>query len=141
MTTRKSNQVLDASLGTLAELNVTPMLDLCFVLLIIFMITAPFLSERADLVIPTSKASREAVDPSQVHIVSVDRGGQLFLGDTELSAEALRDSLAQLHEKDPETALVIRADRQLLVGDLVAVMDIAKSVSITKVGVVTKPTE
>jgi biopolymer transport protein ExbD len=139
--TRKSNQVLDASLGTLAELNVTPMLDLCFVLLIIFMITAPFLSEKADLVIPTSKASREAVDPSQVHIVSVNRDGQLFLGESQLTAETLRESLAALHEKDPEAAVVIQADRKLLVEDLVAVMDIAKSVSITKVGVVTKPVD
>jgi biopolymer transport protein ExbD len=138
---RKSNQVLDASLGNLAELNVTPLLDLAFVLLIIFMMTAPFMTESADLVIPTSKASREAVDPSQVHVVSVNRDRQIFLGEEEMTPEVLRDALAGLHTKDPETALVIRADRQLLVEDLVSVMDIAKSVNITKVGVVTKPTE
>jgi len=138
---RKSNQVLDASLGTLAELNVTPMLDLCFVLLIIFMITAPFLSESADLVIPTSKASREAVDLNQVHVISVNQDRQITLGGTEVTADALRSSLMELHAKDPETALVIRADRKLLVEDLVAVMDIAKSVNITKVGVVTKPAD
>ncbi len=138
---RKSNNVLDASLGNLAELNVTPLLDLAFVLLIIFMMTAPFMTESADLVIPTSKASREAVDPSQVHVVSVNRDRQIFLGEEEMTPEVLRDALAGLHTKDPETALVIRADRQLLVEDLVAVMDIAKSVHITKVGVVTKPVE
>ena len=138
---RKSNQVLDASMGTLAELNVTPLLDLAFVLLIIFMMTAPFLAETADLVIPTSKASREAVDPSQVQVVSVNRDRQLFLGDVEMTVESLRESLAGLQAKDAETALVIRADRKLLVEDLVAVMDIAKSVNITKVGVVTKPTD
>ncbi len=136
---RKPNQVLDASMGSLAELNVTPLLDLAFVLLIIFMITAPFLAETADLIIPTSQASREAVDPSQVHVVSIDRNRRLFLGDAESSAESLREALAGLHARDAETALVIKADRQLLVEDLVAVMDIAKDAGITKVGVVTKP--
>jgi biopolymer transport protein ExbD len=136
---RKPNQVLDASLGSLAELNVTPLLDLAFVLLIIFMITAPFLAESADLLLPGSKASRDAVDPSQVHVVSVNRSRQLFLGDDELAPEALRDALAALHEQDPEVALVIRADRDLRVEDLVSVLDLAKEARITKVGVVTKP--
>lgn len=138
---RKSNPVLDPSFGSLAELNVTPLLDLAFVLLIIFMITAPFLAESADLSIPTSKASRDAVDPSHVHVVSVHRDKRMFLGDEEMNPDALRDALTKLHLKDPETALVIRADRQLLVEDLVSVMDIAKEVDITKVGVITKPAE
>jgi biopolymer transport protein ExbD len=138
---RKTNNVLDASFGSLAELNVTPLLDLAFVLLIIFMMTAPFLAESADLTIPTSKASRDAIDPSQVHVVSVNRDRQMFLGEEEMTPAVLRGALMRLHAEDPQTALVIRADRQLLVEDLVAVMDIAKEVNITKVGVITKPEE
>ena len=128
-------------MGSLAELNITPLLDLAFVLLIIFMITAPFLAESADLIIPTSKASRDAVDPSQVHVVSVNRDRRMLLGEEEVSPESLSDALNRLHAKDPETAIVIKADRRLLVEDLVAVMDIAKNARITKVGVVTKPVE
>ena len=55
---------------TLAELNVTPMLDLAFVLLIIFMITAPLLASRVDLILPTTTAAREAVSPEQTHMWS-----------------------------------------------------------------------
>ncbi|RFC46866.1 MAG: biopolymer transport protein ExbD [Verrucomicrobia bacterium] len=138
---RKTNNVLDASFGSLAELNVTPLLDLAFVLLIIFMMTAPFLAESADLTIPTSKASRDAIDPSQVHVISVNRDRQMFLGEEEMTPAVLRAALMRLHAKDPQSALVIRADRQLLVEDLVAVMDLAKEVNITKVGVITKPEE
>jgi len=128
-------------MATLSELNVTPLLDLAFVLLIIFMITAPLLSESADLIIPTSNASREAVNPEQVHLISVDQNRQVSLEDEDITATALRDRLMALYKADPQMAIVIRADRRLAVEDLVGVMDIVKNAGITKVGVVTKPGE
>ena len=126
-------------MGTLAELNVTPLLDLAFVLLIIFMITAPFLAESADLIIPTSKASREAVKPDQVHVVSVNSDREISIGEETVTAEGLRDRFIEMHSDDPELAVVIKADKRLFVEDLIAVMDIFKNAGITKVGVVTKP--
>ena len=125
-------------MNSLAELNVTPLLDLCFVLLVIFMITAPFLTEQADLVIPTSKAARDAVDPSKVKIVSLNQGRELFCEEQLVDLNSLRELLAKLHQQDEETSLVIRAHEGLSVADLVAVMDVAKNAGITRVGVVTK---
>jgi len=125
-------------MNNLAELNITPLLDLAFVLLVIFMITAPFLTESADLVVPTSKASRDAVDPAKVRMVTVNQSRDLFFQDEPIDAPTLRDRLAQLHESDEETSVVIRAHETLTVADLVAVMDLAKNAGITRVGVVTK---
>lgn len=128
----------NSSMSNLAELNVTPLLDLCFVLLVIFMITAPFLTESADLVIPTSKAANNAVDPAKVKIVSINQGRELFFEDQLVNASALHETLARMHRQDEETSVVIRAHAGLTVADLVAVMDVAKNAGISRVGVVTK---
>lgn len=135
---RARQQPWNNTMNSLAELNVTPLLDLCFVLLVIFMITAPFLTEQADLVIPTSKAARDAVDPSKVKIVSLNQGRELFFEEQLVDPNSLRELLAKLHQQDEETSVVIRAHEGLSVADLVAVMDVAKNAGITRVGVVTK---
>ncbi|MFT5469888.1 MAG: biopolymer transport protein ExbD [Verrucomicrobiales bacterium] len=128
-----------SQMGTLSELNITPLLDLAFVLLIIFMITAPFLAESADLISPTSTASNDAVDPNKVQVISVDQNRELALGDESISLEDLEARLISLSESDPALAVVIKADKRLTVQDLVKVMDAAKKAGITRIGVVTKP--
>ena len=126
-------------LTTLADLDVTPLLDLAFVLLIIFMITAPFLAESADLIIPTSKASRDAVDPEAVFVISIDRKKRITLDDEELSLTELTPRLTALRADKPELAVIIRSDREIPVQFVVDIMDILKKVDITQVGIVTKP--
>lgn len=136
---RSSSVQPQSQLGTLSELNVTPLLDLAFVLLIIFMITAPFLAQSSDLIIPTSNASDRAVDPSQVQIIGMTNSGELSLGEQTMDAESLRSQLEALFEADANVAVVIKADKRLTVEDVVGVMDLVKGVGITKVGMVTKP--
>ncbi len=138
---RRTSQQHHTEMGTLSELNITPLLDLAFVLLIIFMITAPFLAESADIIIPTSNASREAVSQEQVTTVSLTRTRQIYLGEDLITTQQLASTLKQQFRDDPQMAVLIKADRQLTVEDLVAVMDVAKNAGITKVGVVTKPGE
>ena len=127
------------SLSSLSDLNVTPLLDLSFVLLIIFMITAPFLAESADLIIPTSKASRDAVDPSKVYTVSVDRHGNLGINDKPVSdKEVLKREILTIRKNQPELAILVRSHQALPVQTLVELMDIFKESGVTKVGVVTR---
>jgi biopolymer transport protein ExbD len=139
MTTRRPSA--RAGLGTLAELNVTPLLDLAFVLLIIFMITAPFLAERADLIIPTSKAAQDAVDPSQIYDIAIDQHGGLQLDGRDVPPEGLAAALLALRQEKPDLAVVIRAHRELPVQAVVGVMDILKDTGVTRVGLLTKPGE
>lgn len=127
------------SLSTLSELNVTPLLDLAFVLLIIFIITTPLMENSIDLVVPTSVAAENAVDPSKVRVVSIDKNGKLAIDDEPFTLRGLEIELAALKSLDPQTAVVIRSDKTLPVQQLIDVMDVLERARITRVGVVTVP--
>jgi biopolymer transport protein ExbD len=126
-------------MGSLSELNVTPLLDLAFVLLIIFMITAPFLAESADLTIPTSKASNEAIDPAKVFTVSIDKFRMIELDGAPVETGDLATAIGQLKAQHPGMAAIVKAHSGLSVQDLVGVMDTLREAGVSKVGVVTKP--
>ena len=127
------------SLQTLSELNVTPLLDLAFVLLIIFMITTPLMENSVDLVIPSSEAAKGAVDPKAVQTVAINREAKIELNGEPVEIAQLEGQLAALKEARPDVAVVIRSDRELAVQKLIGVMDAVQRAKITKVGVVTNP--
>ena len=127
------------SLHTLSELNVTPLLDLAFVLLIIFMITTPLMENSVDLVIPTSEAAKHAVDPHAVQTVAINREGEIKLNGAAMALPQLESELVALRDAQPEVAVVIRSHKELAVQKLIDVMDVVQRAKITKVGVVTTP--
>jgi biopolymer transport protein ExbD len=128
------------SLHTLSELNVTPLLDLAFVLLIIFMITTPLMENSVDLVIPTSEAAKHAVNPNAVQTISINKEADMRLNGHAIGLPELEGELARLKAGAPEIAVVIRSHRELPVQKLVDVMDALRRAKITKIGVVTNPT-
>jgi len=123
-------------LQTLSELNVTPLLDLAFVLLIIFMITTPLMENSRELVVPTSKASGQAVSPEDRFILSMDRNRSLKLGDEPVERERLEAVLRQLKENHADLGIIIRAHKELSVQDVIDITDVLKQVGITKFGIV-----
>jgi len=129
------------NLTALAELNVTPLLDLAFVLLIIFMITTPLIENSMDLVVPTSTTAKTEVKPSEVQIVSIDRNDTLKLNEIEITPDALEQKLAELKAQNPNIAVAVRPHNELPVQKFIAVMDILKRVGIAKVGIMTRPPE
>ena len=129
------------TLHTVSELNVTPLLDLAFVLLIIFMITTPLMENSVDLIIPTSEAAKHAVDPNAVQTISINREGQMKFNGVETDLDQLKQELVTMKEARPEIAVVIRSHRELAVQKLIDVMDVMQRAQISKVGVVTNPQE
>lgn len=127
------------NMSTLSEINVTPLLDLAFVLLIIFMITTPLLENTVNVAIPTSGAANPGVNPSAVQTVSIDRTEAITLNDERLDAAGLIERLSTLRRDNPEIAVVIRPDRDLPVQTLMNLMDAVQQAQITKVGIATKP--
>jgi len=125
--------------STLSEINVTPLLDLAFVLLIIFIITTPLMDKSVDLVIPSSKSAPNTVNPSAVQTISINREAQIKLNNQAVDPDQLASKLAALKQAQPETAVVIRSHRELPVQKLIDVMDAVQHAQITKVGVVTNP--
>ena len=126
------------TLSTLSEINVTPLLDLAFVLLIIFMITTPLLENSVNLVIPSSGAANAPVNAAQVQTISIDRRETIKINDKQVTAEDLVARLQELKRANPEVAIVIRPDRELPVQKLIALMDALQRAQINKVGIATK---
>ena len=128
-------------LHTLAELNVTPLLDLCFVLLIIFMITTPLMENSIDLVVPSSATAKTQVDPSETQLIQIDRNDVLKLNGQVLNRSDLEAALAALKGRDPQISVVVRPDRDLAIQKFIEVMDVLKRVGIGRVGVMTRREE
>jgi biopolymer transport protein ExbD len=126
------------NLSSLSEINITPLLDLAFVLLIIFMITTPLLENSMSLVIPSSGATNPPVNSSQVQTISIDRTETIRLNNQVIEADALTAQLVELKRANPDMAVVIRPDRELPVQKLVTLMDALQRAEITKVGIATK---
>jgi biopolymer transport protein ExbD len=126
------------SLSSLSEINITPLLDLAFVLLIIFMITTPLLENSMNLVIPSSGEKSPAINASKVQTISIDRNERITLNNQVVDLDALSAHLREIKQSNPEVAVVIRPDRDLPVQKLVALMDALQRAEITKVGIATK---
>ncbi len=115
----------------MAELNVTPLLDLAFVLLIIFIITTPLLESNIPLELPTgSKNSAQPVDPKSIRTVSIDRNGQVYLESKPVELPVLEQELAAFRRDTPDAAVVVRADKSLRYQQVIDVMDILQRVQI-----------
>ena len=126
------------SLTTLSEINVTPLLDLAFVLLIIFMITTPLLENNMNLVIPSSGATNPPINSSQLQTISIDRAETIRFNNQVVDWETLSAQLSQVKQANPDVAVVIRPDRELPVQKLVVLMDALQRAQIMKVGIATK---
>ena len=126
------------SLTTLSEINVTPLLDLAFVLLIIFMITTPLLENSVNLVIPASGATNPPIKSSQVQTLSIDRAETIRFNNQVVDWKTLTAQLAQLKQANPDVAIVIRPDRELPVQKLITLMDTLRRAQITRVGIATR---
>ncbi|MFM7182556.1 MAG: ExbD/TolR family protein [Verrucomicrobiales bacterium] len=125
--------------GSMSELNVTPLLDLAFTLLVIFIVTMPLLGKKADLVLPSSEASRDAVNPSDVHVVSIDANKNLLWDGQPVSRAGLEVVLEGLGEARDRSGVVIEADRTLSVQDAVEILDLVSENGISKASIVTGP--
>jgi biopolymer transport protein ExbD len=126
------------SLSSLSEINITPLLDLAFVLLIIFMITTPLLENSVNLVIPSSSEKNLQVKNSQVQTISIDRNELIRLNNQPIDLDALSAQLIEIKRATPEVAVVIRPDRDLPVQKLINLMDALQRAEITKVGIATQ---
>jgi biopolymer transport protein ExbD len=126
------------SLSSLSEINITPLLDLAFVLLIIFMITTPLLENSMSLIIPSSGVKNPAVTSSPVQTISIDRNEAIRLNNQAVDLDSLSAQLAELKRANPDVAVVIRPDRDLPVQKLVMLMDALQRAQIMKVGIATR---
>jgi len=120
------------------ELNITPLLDLAFVLLIIFMIATPFIENNIDLLIPTSSSTQKNTTVRHVKTIEIQRDSSLIFDEKHVTAGELETQLHSLYAKDPEITIIIRAHEELSIQGFVHIVDLLGRVGIAKVGVATR---
>jgi biopolymer transport protein ExbD len=122
----------------LAELNITPLLDLAFVLLVIFIITTTPIVNDLDVSLPT--AAKRPKDPKpKVNYVTVDNAGKIFLNKEEVNLEDLPGKLVDLRLIDQDLNVVIRGSAKTKYRNIVAVMDSCQMALVLKVNLATDP--
>jgi biopolymer transport protein ExbD len=126
------------SLSSLSEINITPLLDLAFVLLIIFMVTTPLLENSMGLIIPSSGAKSPPVASAQVQTISIDRNEAIRFNNQVVDLDSLIAQLSEIKRANPDVAVVIRPDRDLPVQKLITLMDAVQRAQIMKVGIATR---
>ena len=124
--------------GSLNELNITPLLDLAFVLLVIFIITTPQLSNDLEMNLPSAKKNKPASVPPQINRIIVDTTGRITLNDQPVELPALKQTLFALKAKDPETSVVVKGAGEADYQKVISVLDLLQQADITKVGLATE---
>jgi biopolymer transport protein TolR len=122
----------------LAEINVTPLVDVMLVLLIIFMITAPMLQQGLDVNLPVATGTTQPSRDDQI-VLTVSKDGKIYLNQTVYTLEALRPKLQALYQNRLDQTLFLRADAEVTYGAVVQVMDEVKKAGIVKLGMITQP--
>lgn len=129
-TTRKSH-------GTMTELNITPLLDLVFVLLVIFIITTPQLMNNLEINLPSGKPPEQKPKVEPTHI-SVSAQGQITLDNTPVTGSQLKEKLAALKSADTDLAVVVKGADETDYQIMVSVLDTLRQLDITKMGMATE---
>jgi biopolymer transport protein TolR len=123
--------------STIAQINVVPLVDVMLVLLVIFMVTAPILQQGVSVELPQAKAGALSGEDEQL-VVTVDRGGGLFLNDVAIPLDRLTEKLAAVSRLKPDKQVFLRADRLVPYGDVVRVMAAVRAAGIQNLGMVTE---
>ena len=121
------------ALVTLSDINITPLLDLAFVLLIIFMITTPLMEQGLRLELPKSQVTDASPEKNDLKMVEVDPSGNYFLETQPVSLSTLQEALAAAFEQNPDLVLVIRGDLGATWGNIYAVLDGAKKLGMQNI--------
>ena len=124
--------------GIIAEINVTPLVDIMLVLLIIFMLTAHLIAKQAIEVDLPHAANSSAPPPTTIAII-LNHEGALYLNDKPVTAAALRDAVRAAVVKDPKTQVMISGDKAVSHGRIVWVLDTVKSLGITSFAIQIDP--
>jgi biopolymer transport protein TolR len=124
--------------GFLAEINVTPFVDVMLVLLIIFMVTAPMMMQGVDVSLPEATAETMAVETEPL-MLSIDKQGRVFINDISVSAEDLHTKLEKILGGRSDREVFLKADKEVPYGTVVRIMSEIKAAGVEKLGMVTLP--
>jgi biopolymer transport protein ExbD len=124
--------------GIIAEINVTPLVDIMLVLLIIFMLTAHLIARQA-IEIELPRASQSTALPPTILAITLKADGALFLNDRPVTPAALRDAIRAAVARDPKAQAIVAGDKRVSHGRVIWVLDTVKSLGITQFAIQIDP--
>lgn len=125
----------------IAEINVTPFVDVMLVLLIVFMVTAPLLTSGVAVDLPRSQANPIRSEDNKPLEVSLKADGKIYMGETEVTADRLPVLLQTITKSNPDRRIYVRADQSLDYGRVMDILGALNGAGLKKVALITKPSE
>ena len=134
-----------SSLGKLShaalnsDINVTPLVDVCLVLLIIFMVVTPMLQKGVPVNLPVTEDPEKTPDTEKQLIISVKSDGSVYLGPNVVRKDQVESALKEIQERTPDREVAVKGDRQVKYGDVLDVLRACRDVGFNDVGLVSQP--
>ncbi len=137
---RGRNYTLGSS-GVRSDINVTPLVDVCLVLLIIFMVVTPMLQKGVDVALPSTTKPEKMPENEKQLEVSIKADGSVFIGQNWIPEDNLPAMLEEIHSNNPDRQVVVKGDKRLKYKEVRGVMRLLNEAGFTRVGLVTEREE
>jgi biopolymer transport protein ExbD len=124
--------------STMHELNITPLLDLVFVLLVIFIITTPQMMNNLEMTLPSGKPPPPQKEKPKINKIAVAANGQITLNEQNVTVPELKADLQTLKAADPDLKVVVKGSDEADYQNMICVLDVLRQLDITKVGLATE---
>jgi biopolymer transport protein ExbD len=124
--------------STMHELNITPLLDLVFVLLVIFIITTPQMMNNLEMTLPSGKPPPPSKEKPKINKIAVSANGQITLNEMKVTPDELKADLKAMKSSDPDLKVVVKGADEADYQNMVSVLDVLQQLDITKVGLATE---
>jgi biopolymer transport protein TolR len=122
----------------LSEINITPMVDVMLVLLVVFIITAPLMTNAIKVNLPDTDVTVQIEEPKKPVVVSIDEQGRIYLDKDEYSLDVIESELASRKAQDPEIRLNLNADETVPYGTVAKLMVLIEKAGIQKLSFITE---
>lgn len=127
--------------GLVSDINVTPLVDVMLVLLIIFMVTAPMMTQGLDVDLPETTAKSLRQDDEDPITVTIDKDSKISLGKSEVNQDILFQQLSKMDEAKKKESIYLKADKNVAYGVVVSIMADIKKAGFDKLGMITEPSD
>ena len=125
--------------GLNSEINVTPLVDVCLVLLIIFMVVTPMLQKGVPVNLPVTEEPEKTPDTEKQLQISVKSDGTVYLGSTVVRKEQVQSELEAIHQRTPDREVAVKGDKLVKYGAVLDVLKACREVGFNNVGLIAQP--
>ena len=122
-----------------SEINVTPLVDVCLVLLIIFMVVTPMLQKGVPVNLPVTEEPEKTPDTEKQLQISVKSDGSVYLGPNVIRKDQVESELKSIHDHTPDREIAVKGDKKVKYGDVLDVLKACREVGFNNVGLIAQP--